>query len=607
MSDSDPRREHAGELSITDFMTDGSLASLCAELGELLGVPVELRDRVGRPIVRGPAAQPSAQQAAQSHAQSQAQSTRHAAGSASASDPPALAEHGDAARAWSIAPSPAPVRPGEIVVPIHVQSEIIGAIVVAAGEPALAFDARPRLEHSLSLLASAAADLCEHELELRHAFKETSALFKMSSLLARNESVDRVLEVALDLALSVLGLDAGSIVLLRADDEGNVAVSGENESDLELRASRNLSREWLEDPKPLGRGRIFDRLALGLDGRSPELVAIEDLQADERVQVKPEARREGVRAFLNCGLMFRGRPIGLIRLYSRQPRVFNDSDKRLLRSVAAQAAVAVEQARLLSLQEQEKRTQRQLQLAAEVQGRMIPRGLPATIAAKVTDRLDIAACCNPSSDLGGDFYDYLDLRGHLGIVVGDVVGKGVPAALLMSATRASLRAYAQEVYDLDEIIRRVNVAIASDTLDREFVSLWYGVIDAQTLRLTYCSAGHEPTLILRRDASGAEIRELSVGGTVVGIDASQTYEKAIFDLHAGDVLVAYTDGVTDTMDFNKRKFGRERLRRALLTITGAEPDASAERILQHIQWELRQFAGLAPRTDDETIVVVRVR
>ena len=146
---------------------------------------------------------------------------------------------------------------------------------------------------------------------------------------------------------------------------------------------------------------------------------------------------------------------------------------------------------------------------------------------------DIAARYVPSFDLGGDFYDFIDLDGHVGVAVGDVVGKGVAASLLMASVRASLRAYAQDVYDLDEVISRVNHALCRDTLDNEFATLWYGVLDPSRMRLTYCNAGHEPPLLYR----DGNVYTLEAGGMIVGVDPTQAYQKGLWDLKPGDCLL----------------------------------------------------------------------
>ncbi len=551
-------------LSITDFLTDGSLAALCAELSRLLGVGVCLLDRQGHLIRRR--------------------------------EPAAAGGRGS----WSVDEAE-PTLPtggeGSVHVPLMLGDEPLGAFVMGPGKPRLPdADARAILERALALLARTSGELCEHELDLRHRIKEVAAVYRVSTLLSRAAGLQRVLETALESVIDALELDAGAIMLLAQDSDG---ITSEREEDLTKATAKNLSNDWIDCPLPLSKGRLFDRLAL-----KGEVVVSEDLASDDRVLIPDRVASEGLRAAIHAGLIFQDRPIGVLRLYSRRPRVFREEEKRLLKSIAQQASVAVEQARLLGLEREKERVERQLSLAADVQRRMLPRGSFSRPG------FDIAARYEPSFELGGDFYDFLDLSGHFGLVVGDVVGKGVAAALLMSSVRASLRAHAQQVYHLDEVVSRVNIALCRDTRDDEFASLWYGVIDPEKLRLTYCSAGHEPTFVVHvpkgRAPSAPDVHELSVGGMVVGIDASQRYQRAIYDLRPRDVLVAYTDGVLDAINFDKQRFGKHRLRQAVLAALAANPDAKAADVVERIHWEVRQFAGLAPRQDDFTVVVVRV-
>jgi sigma-B regulation protein RsbU (phosphoserine phosphatase) len=548
--------------SITEFLTDGSLAAFCSELARFSGLPIELHDDQGRRIVRR------------------------------------IAEGGPG---WALAKAEVSEDEGSTRVPLMLGGREIGALVLGAGElPEEAAgneDRRTQLIATLKLLAQTATDICQHEAELRHALREVGALSRMASLLVRAAGPERVLEVVLELAMDVLGMDAGSVVLFRTDDDG--PASSELEEDLLLKASKNLSKEWLESNLPLSKDRLFDKLAA--QGR---LVVVEDIANDDRVLIPDRAANEGLGSALHAGLMFKNRPLGVVRLYARTPRRFEENEKRLLASLAHQAAVALEQSRLMKFEQEEARIQRQLQLAADVQRRMLPRGTPTN------PRLDFAARYVPSFELGGDFYDFVELHGHVGVVVGDVVGKGIAAALFMAAVRASLRAHAQQVYDLDEVVARVNQALCRDTADNEFASLWYGVIDPAKLRLTYCSAGHEPTIIVRvpkhRPPTHADIDELTVGGMVVGIDPSQRYQRAVFDMQARDVLVAYTDGVTDAINFDGQRFGRKRIKESILRVLTENPQATAAEIVERLLWEIRQFAGLSPRQDDRSLVVVRV-
>src|SRR6185437_1720173 len=163
-----------------------------------------------------------------------------------------------------------------------------------------------------------------------------------------------------------------------------------------------------------------------------------------------------------------------------------------LKAVAAQAASAIENTRLITEAIESEALEKQVALAAEVQRRMIPATPP------VVPGLELSAVYVPAYTLGGDFYDFIPLPdNNIGMVIADVSGKGVPASLIMASVRAALRAQIDNVYYLYEVIRRVNLMLCRDTRDSEFVTLFYGVYNATTRRLTYCNAGHAPPMVLR--------------------------------------------------------------------------------------------------------------
>lgn len=544
-----------GARSIREFLSDGSLARLCAELSHLIGLRIDLRDEAGRSIVPG-----------------------------------------DLHRPWRVLEQPPVREEGQVSIPLRLGEQSIGSIVMGAGLPHLSTDARTQATHALEFVAAAVSELCNDDEELRHRIKEIGALYRLSGLLVQARGgIEQILQIALESALDALELDSGNVVLLPENAEG---VAKESEEDLRHAAASGLSAAWIHSPLPLSKAREFDRLAL-----RGEAVTSEDLLKDERVLIPEQVRSEGVRSFICAGLVVRGRPIGVIRLYGRSPRPFSEWDKRLIRSIGNQAAAAVDQARLFRIEDHEKIVQRQLAIASDVQRRMLPRSLPTAPG------LDIAARYEPSLELGGDFYDVFELGNQIGMVVGDVVGKGIAAALLMSHVRATLRAHVQDVYHIDEVMRRVNRALCRDTLESEFASAWYGVVDPQSLRLTYVSAGHEPPFLIRRSAPGAppEVTELRGGGLVLGIDASESYERIPFQLQRGDIVVAYTDGLMDVRNFAGEKLGRTRLESTVRDLVAKEPEGSvtAARTLEHLMWTVRQFAGLMPRPDDITIVVLR--
>ena len=543
-------------LSIARFLTDGSLAALCVQLERLAGKPVWLCDLRGRRIVStdGP--------------------VRWRITDDEQLDP-------ESSDSWTF-------------LPLTAENQTIGFLAVETVDSQL--DAGP-LDSTLSLLASTVSEFCHNELELEHRIKELGVLYRLNSLLAHAGDVDGVLQIVLDSALDAVGLCAGSIVLLPEDADG--VPSGDREDELILKAAHGLSDEWLHSPLPLSKERLFDRLAL-----KGKIVLVPDISADDRVLIPDRAAAEGLGSFVGIGLVFKDQPIGVMRLYDDQVRELSETECRLLCSLAQQAAVSVEQARLLEAHASDQKRQRQLQLAADVQKRMMPRRLPSI------EPFSVAARSVPSLDLAGDFYDLFELDGSLGLVVGDVVGKGVAAALLMSAVKASLRAHAERFSCLADVIKHVNLDMCRDTLESEFATLWMGAVDPTTLTMRYCSAGHEPPMLVRPGVGNAaketDLTELPHGGMIVGVDPSQDYEQRELVLEPGDVLLAYTDGLTDATNFSGEKFGKQRIKQSLINILNLEPDADAARILEHLYWELRQFAGLSARPDDQTAVVLRV-
>ncbi|MEX2216670.1 MAG: SpoIIE family protein phosphatase [Phycisphaeraceae bacterium] len=504
---------------------------------------------------------------------------------------------------------PTDTAAGGYVAPIVVENQVLGSITVeaSAAQPlpsrgnfeklALALgvpkdrmaelieaaivDCGPSKSASLQflyLLANSIARLCFQDFQLQRRLDELTALYKLSTVLAGHKNLQHVMDTAVQAAAEVMRCKAVSIRLL--DDSGR---------SLMPKAIFGLSERYIrKGPIAPDKSDIFRKCLAG------EVVVVEDVASDTRILYPQYAVEEGLVAMLATGMIYQGRPIGTIQLFTGEARRFSRFDVNLLRAISHLLAAAIQNARLDGMRREAERVQRQVRLAADVQKRMLPGHLPRMGA------FDVAAKYVPSAELGGDFYDFIDLSDNVGLCIGDVVGKGVAASLLMASVRASLRAYAQDVYDIDEIVARVNIALSRDTLDNEFATLFYGVFDPQTKRLTYCNAGHEAPLLLR----DGKFQLLETGGMIVGVDAEQRYEKGVLHLKRGDMLLIYTDGLCDALNFQQERFGRERIRQAMLA---AREMTTAHDAMSHILWEMRRFAGLNDRTDDTTLVLVRVR
>ncbi len=557
--------------SIEDFLTDGSIARLCDELARLTGVPIWLRNARGMVIVP-----------------------------ASTSEGPRLwnlvdAEQG-ARRAFGLVNRAYDERADLFHAPLRMSVGHVGEIVFPADWSGSDPLGRRALERAITLLASTAVESCEDQAALRRRLHELDALFRLSSLLTRADDPDKLLVAALDLAVDVLGVDAGAIMAFDGEGAGGAGGTGR----LATKAARGLSEGWLARQAPLSSEGVLRARAL-----AGEVVAVADLVHDERIADHAGPREEGLVSLLTTGLVYQGRAAGLIRLYTRTRREFAAQEADLLRAIADHAAMALAHARLRRLREEDQQIKRQVRIAADVQRRMLPQSLPQM------PEFDLAARYSPSFHLGGDFYDLFVRREQLVLSVCDVVGKGVPAALLMSSVRAALRAYTQDLVELDEVMSRLNRSLARDTLESEFATLWLGAADPRTLRLTYCGAGHDPPMIFRvpqhRAPGAADVDELPTGGMALGIDPSQRYQLGSFDLLPHDVLVAYTDGVSEASDFEKRRFGKERIKACVLGVLAADARAPAARIADALLRDLRNFCGVQTANDDVTLVVLRVR
>ena len=449
-----------------------------------------------------------------------------------------------------------------------------------AGQLAKARDGKPAAIQFLHLMANAVARLCYQEFQLRQRIEELTAVSHLSMILAEERELNGVLARTAQAVCELMGTKAASIRLIdRTRDE------------LVISAVYNLSAAYQnKGPVRLSRAEV-DLVALSEQG----FEYVRDMATDPRVQYGAEAVQEGIHSMLSVGMQYKGATVGVLRVYTAAEQAFSPLKIDLLKAVAAQAAAAIETARLAHESAEAAALEKQVQMAADVQHRMIP-AVPPKIPG-----LDLAACYVPCFQLGGDFYDFIPFpNDNVGLVVADVAGKGVPASLIMASVRASLRAQIDNIYYLYEVVRRVNLMLCRDTTSGEFVTLFYGVLDGRTKLFTYCNAGHPSGLVLRK----GEVIELPADNMVLGVDADQSFRQQAAQLQTGDVLLLYTDGLPDAMNFAHETFGKARVVEALKTYGAA--DATAGGVADHLLWEVRKFAGMARRTDDITMVVARV-
>ena len=236
----------------------------------------------------------------------------------------------------------------------------------------------------------------------------------------------------------------------------------------------------------------------------------------------------------------------------------------------------------------------EMNIARDIQMELLPKTFP-----KLTG-LDMFAFTVPARHVGGDCYDVIDIGGgRLAITIGDVSGKGTPAAILMANVQAAVRVLSESRVPAVELITRVNKLVHGYTEDGVFITFFYSILDTRTGQVVYVNAGHNPPCILRRDGS----REyLDRGGLVIGVMPNSEYEEGHATLFAGDDLVLYTDGVTEAENTEDEMFGEERLEQLLVE----HRHASAREIEEEVYRSVKDFAAGAPQTDDLTMVIVKM-
>jgi phosphoserine phosphatase RsbU/P len=273
---------------------------------------------------------------------------------------------------------------------------------------------------------------------------------------------------------------------------------------------------------------------------------------------------------------------------------------RILQSVAAQTGLNLEVAELVRTladeSAQRERMNREIEIAREVQQRLFPQSLPQI------KNVSLAGMCRPALEVGGDYYDLVELEdGHLGFAIGDVSGKGISAALIMASLRASLRGLIlDDPGDLARMMQKVNRLVYEASSSSRYATFFFAVYNPDSRELRYVNAGHNPPILVR-ETSG-EIVRLEACGPVVGMLPSVEYESKYLVLEPGDLLIAYTDGISEAMTAEDEEWGEERM----LEAAGRRYAASAEEVLADIFRAADAFTAGAEQHDDMTLLIMKL-
>ncbi len=342
----------------------------------------------------------------------------------------------------------------------------------------------------------------------------------------------------------------------------------------------------LADNDPMLR---FGRGIIGHVIRTGRSVIAPDVRLDRRyVEGRPQTMSE-----IAVPLTSNDRVIGALNLESDRLFTYSQDDIEVLHFFAHAAGIAVEQAILHNQLIEKRRIENQLRIAREVQISLLPDSPPDLPG------YEFAAINLPTWEIGGDCYDYIKFpTGTVGVTIADVSGKGVPAALIMATFRAALRTQVRTDHELSHVMQAVNNLLLESIGRAAFVTSVYGLFTPENGSFVYCNCGHNPPLLVNREA---ETKRLSCGGPALGVFHDAQFEMEAVQINPGDVLMLYTDGVVEVMDDQGHEFGEERLELILRN----SKDLSAEEIVRAVVDQTRTFACQESYPDDFTIVVIR--
>ncbi|MYA78968.1 MAG: SpoIIE family protein phosphatase [Acidobacteriia bacterium] len=414
---------------------------------------------------------------------------------------------------------------------------------------------------------------------LRRAVEELSILNEVATAVSSASSLNEVIDLVVRKCVKHLRVEQAAVLMLSGQDEAA--------------ALRTMVRK-VETDMQRNPFRLSDQVVGWIIKNQAPLV-INDVATDDRFRA-PIRQTDGVVHSLLCvPLRLKGRLIGVLSVFNKRGKEgFTESDQRLLAIIAAQSAQVIENARLGEEEKALQLMQQELKMAHDIQNKLLPTEPPAIPGFRIAGR-SLAA-----RNVGGDYYDYYPAGDRYAICLGDVSGKGMPAALLMACTQATVRGQTLVESSAARCIERSNKLLYQITDSDKFVTLFFALLDPDGRRLHYTNAGHNPPILL----SDKQAQPLDVGGPVLSILASIPYQEAKLDLHSGDLLVIYSDGFSEAMNRRFEEFGEERL---LEVVTAARDlELSPEEVIERSFEAVRQHSDGAPQTDDMTMVALKV-
>jgi len=462
--------------------------------------------------------------------------------------------------------------------PIEVYRERLGFVVGCGGRAAQAV---PLLAGLISRRARDEFELDSLSAEILDKYEEINLLYDISGTLGAIFDTELICKLVLEKAMRVIEVRKASVMLL--DEEGVLRIAAgvgiPQGASVTVRLGEGISGRVAQTGKPL----LLDD--------------VEDLPPDWR----GEGRGYRAKAFVSVPLVCstqqaEGKVLGVINMADKKSgQPFTSEDLKLLTAIASQAAIAIYNSQLVEELREAERVRREMEIARRIQMSLLPERPPEM------EGLELAGRCVPASAVGGDYYDFFLADGRVGLLIADVSGHSVGPALMMAITRGVLRSEIARGKSPAQVLAATNATMYEDLSQAElFITAFYASYEKGTRTLTYANGGHNPPFVWR--AREGRCTPLDADGMLIGILEDVFYEERATELHPGDVLVLYTDGVTEARNERGEQFGEKRLHR----VVAERGHLSAQELLDEIHRRVREFSGGLPPRDDITTVVMKV-
>ncbi len=464
----------------------------------------------------------------------------------------------------------------ELAVPLIAKNKVIGVLDVEADQPGAFNEEHKRLLTLFASRISAGIENARLYTRVSRQARQLTLLTEISRELTSILNVDQLLKRVADLVTRIIDYEMFSILLL--DPTGQLL---QHRFSLRFKESVHLKREI-----PMGVGLV------GAAAQSGQAVLVPDVSKDPRyIMANPETRSE-----LCIPLIYKDKVIGVLDIEHTRRGYFDDQHVRIMTTMAAQVAIAIENATLYErIARQEKRLEHDFELARELQFRLLPQKRPSLKNAEVAARF------SPARQIGGDLYDFLKYsgRGVIGIAVGDVSGKGAPAAIYAGLVSGTISSHAIDEPSAAQMLEAVNLSLAERPIEAQYVSMTYAVWHDSDRKLQVANSGLPAPLRI----SGGRVDEIPVAGIPLGLFSSAEYEERSLRCKPGDVFLFLTDGITDATSSKGNMFGRGRLEKVAIK----NAHRSADEIAQAIFSAVNDHAKDVDAFDDLTIVVLKVK